>query len=151
MRRERDPASLQPTALVHEAFIKLTAGADVDWRDRSHFLAVAARMMRQILVDHGRRQHARKRDGGERVTLAALDAGESPQDTDLLALDQAMQRLAGIDARRAQIVELRVFGGLDFAEIGEVMQLSRATLGREFRTARLWLFHAISVDGAAPS
>ena len=85
------------------------------------------------------------------MTLAALDAGESPRDTDLLALDQAMQRLAGIDARRAQIVELRVFGGLDFAEIGEVMQLSRATLDREFRTARLWLFHAISVDGAAPS
>jgi RNA polymerase sigma factor (TIGR02999 family) len=150
MRREHDPLSLQPTALVHEAFIKLAGGADVDWHDRSHFLAVAARTMRQILVDRGRHRHAAKRDGGERITLTSLDLAGGEQPVDLLALDQALSRLAEIDERKAAIVELRVFGGLDFAEIGAVMSLSRATLDREFRTARLWLFHTINGGAATP-
>jgi RNA polymerase sigma factor (TIGR02999 family) len=150
VRREYDPESLQPTALVHEAFIKLVGGAEIDWRDRSHFLAIAARMMRQILVDRGRRRHAHKRDGGERLTLTSLDVADEPRDVDLLALDQALVRLAEIDERKARIVELRVFGGLEFAEIGEVMELSRATLDREFRTARVWLFHEVGGAGPAP-
>jgi RNA polymerase sigma factor (TIGR02999 family) len=149
LRHEHGTAmSLQPTALVHEAYLKLSGGTEIDWHDRSHFLAIAARVMRQILVDHARKRDAQKRDGGERVTLSALDAADPQNTVDLLALDQALQSLAAIDQRKAQVVELRVFGGLEFAQIGEVMSLSRATLDREFRSARLWLYHAVS-DGAA--
>lgn len=144
LRREHATISLQPTALVHEAYIKLSAGSDIDWKNRSHFLAIAARIMRQILVDHARQRGAQKRDGGERVTLTSADPADPHDAVDLLALDQALQSLAAIDARKAQVVELRVFGGLEFAEIGEVMSLSRATLDRDFRSARLWLYHAVN-------
>jgi RNA polymerase sigma factor (TIGR02999 family) len=145
LRREHHvPISVQATALVHDAYLKLAAGAQVDWRDRGHFLAVAARLMRQILVDHARRRRADKRDGGERVTLSSLDAADPRRIVDLLALDQALQELNELDPRKARIVELRVFGGMDFAEIGEVMELSRATLDREFRAARIWLYRSVT-------
>lgn len=150
LRREHEtPLSLQATALVHEAYLKLAAGAQVNWRDRGHFLAVAARLMRQILVDHARRKRADKRDGGERVTLSSLDAADSRRIVDLLALDQALQELDTLDPRKARVVELRVFGGMEFAEIGEVMGLSRATLDREFRTARIWLYRAVTAPEAS--
>lgn len=149
LRRERaPPLSLQATALVHEAYLKLAGGAAVEWQDRTHFLAVAARMMRQILVDHARRRDAGKRDGGERVTLSALDAHDPRQMVDLLALDQALDSLEALDERKARVVEMHIFAGLDFAEIGEVLGLSRATLDRDFRAARAWLFRALSAQGA---
>ena len=142
LRRERG-ATLQPTALVHEAYLKLIAGADVDWQDRRHFFATAARLMRQILVDHARAREADKRSGGERVTLSSVDPPDPRNDVDLLALDQALSRLEALDARKARVVELRVFAGLDFAEIGALLDLSRATLDREWRAARAWLYHAL--------
>lgn len=143
VRRESGALSLQATALVHETYLKLAAGAAVDCQDRRHFFAVAARLMRQILVDHARHRGAQKRDGGERVTLSSLDEPEPRHMVDLIALDQALRGLEEIDERKAKIVELRVFTGLDFAEIGEVLNLSRATLDREFRAARAWLFRAL--------
>lgn len=135
--------SLQPTLLVHEAYVRLVGGADVDWKDRGHFLAIAARLMRQILVDHARKRDASKRDYGERITLSAIYEADSMNTDGLLLLDQALQQLEALDLRKARVVELRVFGGLDFAEIGEVLGLSRATLDREFRSARIWLYRAV--------
>ena len=150
LRRENDaPLSLQPTALVHEAYLRLAAGADVDWQDRGHFFAVAARLMRQILVDHARARRARKRDGGERVTLSMLDKPDPREVVDVVALDQVLRGLEAIDERKARIVELRVFGGLEFSEMGEVLGLSRATLDREFRAARAWLYRALEAGAAA--
>ena len=150
LRRENDAAlSLQPTALVHEAYLRFATGADVDWQDRGHFFAVAARLMRQILVDHARARRARKRDGGERVTLSLLDQPDSREIVDVVALDQVLRGLEGIDERKARIVELRVFGGLEFSEMGEVLGLSRATLDREFRAARAWLYRALEAGAAA--
>ena len=148
LRRERG-ATLQPTALVHEAYLKLFGGADVDWQDRRHFFAAAARLMRQILVDHARHRDAAKRQGGERVTLSSLDPPDPRNAIDLLALDQALSALEGLDERKARVVELRVFAGLEFAEIGELMDLSRATLDREGRAARAWLLHALGGEGGA--
>lgn len=149
LRREPEGAlSLQATALVHETYLKLVAGAEVDWHDRSHFFAIAARVMRQILVDHARRRGADKRSGGERVTLSSLDTPDPTRAFDLLVLDQALSKLETLDARKAQVVELRVFAGLEFAQIGELLGLSRATLDRDFRTARAWLFRA--VDSGTP-
>ena len=151
LRRERG-ATLQPTALVHEAYLKLIGGADVDWQDRRHFFAAAARLMRQILVDHARHRDAAKRQGGERITLSSLDPPEPRNAIDLLALDQALSALEDLDERKARVVELRVFAGLEFAEIGELMDLSRATLDREWRAARAWLYYALGGEGgAAPS
>ena len=143
------PLSLQTTALVHEAYLRLAGGADVDWNDRAHFFAVAARAMRHVLIERARRRSAAKRDGGERVALTQADQADPADPLELLALDQALQRLALIDARKANIVELRVFGGMEFAEIGAVTGLSRATLDREFRSARLWLYDAL--EGAQRS
>ncbi len=148
VRRESDAAlSLQATALVHETYLKLAAGTPIDWQDRRHFFAVAARLMRQILVDHARHRRAQKRDGGERVTLSSLNEPSPRHLVDLIALDQALCALEEIDPRKAKIVELRVFTGLDFAEIGEMLDLSRATLDREFRAARAWLYRALEEAG----
>jgi RNA polymerase sigma factor (TIGR02999 family) len=149
LRREyRTPHSVQATALVHDAYLKLADGAQIDWRDRGHFLAVAARLMRQILVDHARHRQADKRDGGQRVTLSSLDVADPRRIIDLLALDQALTELNALDPRKSRVVELRVFGGMEFAEIGEVMELSRATLDREFRAARIWLYRAVTAAEA---
>lgn len=150
LRREADaPPSLQPTALVHEAYLRFAAGAAVDWQDRSHFFAVAARLMRQILVDHARARRARKRDGGERITLSMLEQADPRSLVDVVALDRALRDLEAIDERKARVVELRVFGGLEFSEMGEVLGLSRATLDREFRAARAWLYRALEPGAAS--
>ena len=144
LRRERRAGTLQATALVHEAYLKLIGGAAVDFNDRKHFFATAARLMRQILVDHARAREADKRSGGERVTLSSVDPPDPRNAVDLIALDQALERLEALDARKARVVELRVFGGLEFAEIGELLELSRATLDRDWRAARAWLFRELS-------
>lgn len=139
LRREHPGHSLQPTLLVHEAYLRLVK-ADVDWRDRTHFLSVAARVMRRILVEHARRRHAGKRGGADlRVTL--VDPLPSPQadPIDILVLDQAMDRLRELDARQAEVVELSYFGGLTYGEIASTLEVSEATVDRDLRHARAWL------------
>lgn len=139
--------TLQPTALVHEAWLRL-AGTNADgvaWRDRAHFCAVAARAMRQALVDHIRRRSADKRGGGwERVTLTGVlgpDAG-----VELLALEGALEQLQALDPRQARIVELRYFGGLSVAEVADCLEVSVSTVEKEWRAARAWLGVALSAD-----
>lgn len=144
LKRENGAQTLQPTALVHEAWMRLAQARPADWQDRAHFVAGAARLMRQILIDHARAAAADKRAGGERVELSRLDLAASPEPVDLLALEQALARLEAFDARKAQLVELRVFGGLDFEEIGEALGLSRATLHRDWRAARAFLYRCLS-------
>jgi RNA polymerase sigma factor (TIGR02999 family) len=146
LRRERPGHTLQPTALVNEAFLRLMGQADrVDWESRSHFVAIAARHMRQILVDHARRHRAGKRGAG--ATLISLDdapASTSPPSTDLLALDEALEKLAAVDPRKARAMELKFFGGLQMAEIATVLDLSIKTVEKDVRLAGAWLRAALS-------
>jgi RNA polymerase sigma factor (TIGR02999 family) len=137
--------TFMPTDLVHEAYLKLSDGAPPESNDRVHFFAIAARSMRQVLVDHERHRRADKRDGGERITLSSVDPPDPRQNLDLLALDQALHALEEIDERKARVIELRAFGGLDFDEIATVLDISRATLARDFRTARAWLYRALEM------
>jgi RNA polymerase sigma-70 factor, ECF subfamily len=141
MARERDNHTLQPTALVHEAFLRLVDQRDVAWQDRAHFLAIAAQAMRRVLLDHARRHRAKKRDGGQRETLdeGALGDARGSASLDILALDQALVRLADFDPRALRVVELRYFAGLDVEETAEVLGLSTATVKRDWRDARAWL------------
>ena len=139
MRREVGGQSLQPTALVHEVYVRLVDQRRVQWRNRAHFFAAAATLMRRILVDHARARLADKRGGGlERVTLAGDEAAESPR-IDVLALHEAMQRMAAFSPRQERIVELRYFGGLTIQEAAEVIGISEATLVREWTVAKAWL------------
>jgi RNA polymerase sigma factor (TIGR02999 family) len=139
LRRENPGHSLQPTVLVHEVYLRLV-DAEVDWRDRTHFLSVAARVMRRILVEHARAKSAQKRGGAEqRVTLTGTIAATDSRPIDVLVLDGAMERLRNLDARQADVVELSYFGGLTYAEIGEVLNVSEATVDRDLRHARAWL------------
>jgi RNA polymerase sigma factor (TIGR02999 family) len=142
---ERSGHTLMPTDLVHEAYLKLSDGVPPDSNDRVHFFAIASRAMRQVLVDHERHRRADKRDGGERITLSSLDPPDPRQNIDLLALDQALHELEKVDARKARVIELRAFGGLDFDEIAIALSISRATLARDFRTARAWLYRALEL------
>jgi RNA polymerase sigma factor (TIGR02999 family) len=144
MFRERRPdPTLQPTALVHEAFVRLIESERVDTRDRMHFRAVAASAMRQILADHARRRRALKRGGGAaRVTWAeppASTASGEPTAVDLVQLDDALERLAALDERQHRIVELRFFAGLEVDEVATVLEVSKSTVEREWRAARAWL------------
>jgi len=148
LRRERADHTLQPTALVHEAWIRLSAQRDAHWVDRAYFFAIAAQAMRRILIDHARRRHADKRGGGlQRITLATevtppLDSA----DVDLLALDDALVRLAALDERQARIVELRFFAGLTVEEVAEALGVSARTVADDWRLARAWLSRAIGDD-----
>ena len=144
---ERAGHTLQPTALVSEAWMKLIQADQVEWRDRAHFMAVAARVMRQILVDSGRRKRAAKRQTPTPTTVQLGEAGDSPT-VDLLALDQALARLEDMDADQARVVELRYFGGLTILETAEVLDLSVATVNRSWRAARAWLFMQLEPAGA---
>lgn len=137
--------TLQPTALVHEAYLRLARQDSVDWQNRAHFFAMAARMMRQILVDHARKHGAAKR-GSNAVSVVVddLPAASSAPNLDVLALDHALEQLAALDPRQCRIVELRFFGGLSIEETAEVEKISPATTKREWATARLWLHHAMS-------
>ena len=144
---QRNDHTLQPTALVHEAYLRLVKSDSANWQSRVHFFAVAATMMRQILVDHARRHTAAKRGGGA-LTLVLDEAVALPKKPalDLIALDDAMHRLAALDARQCQIVELRFFGGLSIEETSQVVDISPATTKREWATARLWLHRAMSLS-----
>jgi RNA polymerase sigma factor (TIGR02999 family) len=137
--------TLQPTALVHEAYLKLVRSDSVNWRDRVHFFAMSAQMMRQILIDHARKASAAKR-GGSAVTVVLEDAPDPSggNNLDLIALDDAMNRLASLDPRQCKIVELRFFGGLSIEETAEAVEISPATAKREWATARVWLHRAMN-------
>jgi RNA polymerase sigma factor (TIGR02999 family) len=140
LRRERPDHTLQPTALVNEAFLKLVDQRAVRWQNRAHFFGIAAQAMRRILVDHARAHLASKRGGAMRkVPLHEANLGGPARDIEVLALDEALTRLAAMDPQQARIVELRYFGGLTMEETAEVMRLSRATIGREWRVAKAWL------------
>jgi RNA polymerase sigma factor (TIGR02999 family) len=142
--RERPDHTLQPTALVHEAYLRLVNQRHVDWRNRAQFLGVAANMMRRILVNHARDRVASKRGGDrERVSLSLIEDATGAPDVDLIALEDALDRLTALDARKARVVELRFFGGLAMNEIAEVLDVSLATVEREWSFARAWLYDAI--------
>jgi RNA polymerase sigma factor (TIGR02999 family) len=141
LRRERRDHTLQPTALVNEAFIKLVDQRAVRWQNRAHFFGIAAQAMRRILVDHARAHVADKRGAGDqKVSLDGVDITGAVPNIDLLALDEALTRLASLDAQQARVVELRFFGGLTLEETAEVMKISPATVGREWTMAKAWLF-----------
>ena len=149
MRRERPGQTIQATALVHEAYMRLAAGGS-PWTDRKHFLAIAARSMRQILVERARARGAQKRWAHmDRVSLSeSLVSGRDP-DAMLPALDEALSRLEHIDAEQARIVELRYFVGLSIEEAAEALDISAATLKRRWSLARAWLFRELTNDGRA--
>jgi RNA polymerase sigma factor (TIGR02999 family) len=140
IRREKPGQTLQPTALVHEAYLRLMKDGPDRWQNRAHFCAIAARSMREILIERARTRHAQKRFGGQaRVTFEdALIAG-GEQSIDLLALDEAIDRLAALDSDQARIVELRFFGGLTVEETADAMTISPATVKRQWTLARAWL------------
>jgi RNA polymerase sigma factor (TIGR02999 family) len=151
LRRERRGHSLQPTALVNEAYIRLMRLQRISWQNRAQFFGIAAQFMRRILVDHARERLAAKRPGGVRVSLDDGIGATPPLDCELLMLDAALQDLARIDARQAHIVELKYFGGLSEEEVAAVLSLSRATVTREWQSARAWLFRRLTRGRAARS
>ncbi|HEX5230348.1 MAG TPA: sigma-70 family RNA polymerase sigma factor [Bryobacteraceae bacterium] len=145
LRRERQHHTLQSTALVNEAFLRLVNQQHVQWRNRAHFYGIAAQMIRRILVDYARSQHAEKRGAGAvKLELDEAIAAVAQADLDLLGLNDALEKLAGFDERQSKIVELRFFAGLSVEETAEVLQLSPATVKREWQTARAWLFREIT-------
>jgi RNA polymerase sigma factor (TIGR02999 family) len=144
LRRERPDHTLQPTSLVHEAYIRLMAQTRVSWLNRAQFFALAAQLMRRILVDYARERQSAKRPRGVRVTFDEGLRAVPPRDCELLMLDDALQDLARLDPRQAEIVELKYFGGLSEPEVAAVMSLSRATVTREWQSARAWLYRRIT-------
>ena len=146
LRRERRDHTLQTTALIHEAYLKLIDQRDVDWQNRAHFFGLAAKAMRRILVDYAKARHRAKRGGiGEDLPLeAAALAVSEERNIDLVALDEALTRLAGFDERQARIVELRYFSGLSIEETAEVLRISPATVKSDWNVAKAWLRHEIT-------
>jgi len=150
LRRERQGQTLQPTALVHEAYLRLMKDKPDRWKNRAHFCAIAAHSMRQILIERARARGALKRGGGgPRVTLDEAMAAGGERTIDLVALDEALERLAAIDAEQARLVELRFFGGLTVEETAEAMDISPATVKRHWTMARAWL--AREMEGTSPA
>jgi len=142
LRRERGGQTLQPTAVVNEAYIRLLPQRGVSWENRAHFFGIAAKMMRRVLVDHARRRHAAKRDAGpaEPVSISGVASPEREVDhVDVLALHDALSKLAELDRRQSEIVEMRFFAGLTVEEIAKVLAISEATVKREWSTAKMWL------------
>ena len=149
MRRERGDHTLQTSALINEAYVKLVDQQNVQWQDRAHFFAVSAQIMRHILIDHARKHQYAKRGGGaEKVPLDEIAQLSDQRAAELIAMDDALRDLAMADPRKSQIVELRFFGGLSIEEAAEVLEISPATVTREWRMARAWLHHAMSSNKA---
>jgi RNA polymerase sigma factor (TIGR02999 family) len=145
LRRERPDHTLQPTALVNEAYLRLIDQSQVSWQNRAHFFGIAARLMRQVLINHAVARRAAKRGGeAERVSLGDVDHLAVEQEVDLIALNEALKNLERMDPQQGQIVELRYFSGLTIEEVAEVMGISPATVKREWTTARAWLRRALS-------
>lgn len=150
MRREKPGRTLQTTALVHEAYLRLLKDASLSFENRAHFLGIAAHAMREILIEHARARSARKRGGGAvRLTLDDLVAPVPSLSIDVLALDEALQRLARLDERHARVVELRYFGGLSVEETAVALELSPATVKRAWTIARAWLYRELGGSGPA--
>ena len=140
LRRERPGHTLQPTALVHEAYLRLVGEGGATWQNRAHFFGIAARLMRQILINHAEARATARRGGGAlRLSLAAADRLAEGPDVELMALDDALKGLSALDPRQGQIVEMRFFGGLSVEETAAVLDLSPATVKREWSAARAWL------------
>ena len=146
LRRERAGHTLQPTAVVNEAYLRLMRQRRVHWENRAHFFGIAAKMMRRVLVDHARRKRAGKREGfsGDPVSLSQVADPAGGQDIDVLNLHDALDALAALDARQADVVELRYFGGLKIEEIAKAIGVSPATVKRELTTATVWLRHRMA-------
>jgi RNA polymerase sigma factor (TIGR02999 family) len=149
LRRERVGHTLQPTALVHEVYLRIVDQRQVDWQNRAHFFGVAAQVMRRILVDHARRHKAGKRGEGA-PSLSIDDAPDiaAPSDMPILALDHALDRLQKIDPELARVVELRAFGGLTIEEAAHVLEVSPSTAKRDWRTAKAWLTRELGCPGS---
>ncbi len=146
LRRERDNHTLQPTALVHEAYLRLLGQKEIEWQNRAHFFGIAARLMREILIEYARMKNRQKR-GGEYKTVIALDDAVSfvsQKQLDITAVDDALNKLEKLDERQARIVEMKFFGGLTIEEIAEVLSVSPATVKREWSSAKLLLYKMLS-------
>ena len=145
MRRENPGHTLQTTALVNEAYLKLIDQKNVQWKNRAHFFALAAQLMRRILVDHARsRKYAKRGGGAHKVSLDEAMIGSPQRGQDLIALDEALSRLAAIDPRKGKVVELRFFGGLSVEETAEALQISPVTVMREWSMAKAWLYNSLN-------
>jgi RNA polymerase sigma factor (TIGR02999 family) len=149
IRRERPGHTLQTTALVHEAYVRLVGAKNLRWQNRAHFFAVSARVMRRILIDFVRTKHDLKHGGGALQVSLVDDLAVSPEpDADLLALDEALNRLKKLNRRQAEIVEMRYFGGLKEEEITEVLKVSLRTVQQDWRLARLWLYREMKAGAS---
>lgn len=147
MRRERPGHTLQTTGLVHEAYLRLV-NQNVNWANRAHFLGIAAKMMRRVLLDHAKSNQRAKRGGGAiKVTFEEPLALASTSDREIIALEDALSRLEGVDQQRARVVELRFFGGLSNEEASEVLGISTASVQRQWAGARAWLYHELRTEG----
>lgn len=147
LRQERPDHTLQPTALVNELYLRLCASEPIDWQNRAHFFAVAARQLRRILINYARDRKAEKRGGARvKLSLSQVQGLADTRDEDLLEIHEALEKLAALDARAAQVVELRFFGGLTEKEAAEVLGISIATLKRDWEFARAWLLRQLRSD-----
>ncbi|MBV9958405.1 MAG: sigma-70 family RNA polymerase sigma factor [Acidobacteria bacterium] len=148
MRQERGGHTLQTTALINEAYLRLVGQRQVEWQGRAHFFAVTAQVMRHVLIDHARRLHLLKRGGAEaqRVELFEAEAMTRERAAELVALDEALRELARLDERKASVVELRYFGGLSLEETAEVLEVSVMTVRRDWRAAKAWLYKEVMCD-----
>jgi len=151
LRKERPGHTLQSTALVHEAYLRLEKQGEVKFENRAHFMAICAQLMRQILVEYARRRGAAKRDGGYKLSLDDVVVSAKVRDLDLVALDDALTQLSKLDPQQGRIVEFRFFGGLSIEETAEVLGISSATVKRDWATARVWLLHEMSMNAAPQS
>lgn len=146
MRREKPGHTLQTTALIHETYLKLVDQRQVDWKNRAHFFGISSKIMRRILLDHARARASEKR-GGRAINIELeedLAVAQDPKTVDLIALDEALNRLAAIDERQARIVELKYFSGLSLDETAEVLKLSRTTVANNWNVARAWLYRELT-------
>lgn len=149
MRRENPGHSWQTTELIHEAYLRLVGQPVAEWQSRAHFFAVASQVMRHLLVDHARAQAYAKRGGGKtQISLDKVAVVTPERPDELLALDDALNRLAVVDMKKSRIVELRYFGGLTVEEVAEVLGVATITVKREWAKARLWLYHELQTGGA---
>ena len=147
--KERDDHTLQPTALVHEAYVRLVDQTRVNWQNRAHFYGIASSMMRRVLIDHARSHAAEKRGGGAiRLSIDDVQAPLEQRAADFVALDEALKRLSQFDERKSKVVEMRFFGGLNDEEIAEVLGVTTRTVLRDWKKARLWLYRELSTEQA---
>ncbi|MGI8656479.1 MAG: sigma-70 family RNA polymerase sigma factor [Pyrinomonadaceae bacterium] len=145
MRQERGGHTLQTTALVNEAYVRLVGGQRIEWQNRAHFYGVVAQVMRRVLIDHARRLQNIKHGGdAQRVSLEEIAVLPHARAAELLALDEALNELARLDARKARVVELRYFGGLSIEETADVLDISAMTVRRDWRAAKAWLYRALN-------